>query len=384
MPQTQIHDADAPSEGDVRARLVERRESEKFEADGWALCCSGGGYKSAAFQVGAYIRLNELGVLRKLKRIASVSGGSIPTAFLGLNWSRLVWDGDVAVNLHEVFVEPMTRFLTSANIDASNILQSLLPWRTGAEGIEKAYAKRLFGAATLQDFPDEADAPRFVILATNFELNTLWRFSRPYAADHRVGMVMAPRFSLAKVVAASSGFPPFFCPVRLDFSDHEISKPGAAAAAGRSLLADGGIYDNMGLEPIWKRYGVLLVSNAGDPLAETESPGGNWYGIVRRSMSMIHRQAENNRVRWLLSLADAGVRRVAYWPLRSSVAEFDAPGSIALSPAEADLARAEAVRLKALRPDAYRRLVRHGYSLCDAAVRRWLKTPNKPAPQWPL
>lgn len=101
---------DAGERLDVRSVITAQLESTKYEADGWALCCSGGGYKSGAFQVGAFIRLNELGVLRKLKRISSVSGGSIASAYLGLRWNDLEWHHGVATNFDDVFVAPMTRF----------------------------------------------------------------------------------------------------------------------------------------------------------------------------------------------------------------------------------------------------------------------------------
>ena len=42
-----------------------------------ALCLSGGGYRAMLYHVGALWRVNELGMLPKLARISSVSGGSI-------------------------------------------------------------------------------------------------------------------------------------------------------------------------------------------------------------------------------------------------------------------------------------------------------------------
>ena len=42
-----------------------------------ALCLSGGGYRAMLFHVGALWRLNELGLLPRLDRVSSVSGGSI-------------------------------------------------------------------------------------------------------------------------------------------------------------------------------------------------------------------------------------------------------------------------------------------------------------------
>jgi NTE family protein len=53
--------------------------------DGVALCLSGGGYRAMLFHVGAIWRLNELGYLDrgKLKRVSSVSGGSLTAPPVG-------------------------------------------------------------------------------------------------------------------------------------------------------------------------------------------------------------------------------------------------------------------------------------------------------------
>src|SRR5258708_23512593 len=66
--------------------------------DGVALALSGGGYRAMMFHVGALYRLNEIGLLGKLARISSVSGGSITAGLLGLLWSKLQFDNGKAAN----------------------------------------------------------------------------------------------------------------------------------------------------------------------------------------------------------------------------------------------------------------------------------------------
>lgn len=53
---------------------------------GCALCLSGGGYRPMMFHAGCLWRLNEAGMLAKLNRVSSVSGGSITAGILGMNW----------------------------------------------------------------------------------------------------------------------------------------------------------------------------------------------------------------------------------------------------------------------------------------------------------
>ena len=70
----------------------------------------------------------------------------------------------------------------------------------------------------MQDLPSDDEGPRFVICATNLSTGSLWRFSKPYMADWRLGRIPRPDFSLARAVAASSAFPPVLSPLRLDLS----------------------------------------------------------------------------------------------------------------------------------------------------------------------
>ena len=67
-------------------------DSSAYEADGVGLCLSGGGYKAAAYHLGALIRLNELGWLKRIDRITRVSGGSITAGYLGVRWKDLTFD----------------------------------------------------------------------------------------------------------------------------------------------------------------------------------------------------------------------------------------------------------------------------------------------------
>ena len=74
MTSSNAREADAP------VRVVETG-SDHDDLDrpehGIALCLSGGGYRAMLFHLGAIWRLNELGYLQQLKRVSSVSGGSI-------------------------------------------------------------------------------------------------------------------------------------------------------------------------------------------------------------------------------------------------------------------------------------------------------------------
>src|SRR5215813_4879095 len=222
--------------------------------DGIALCMSGGGYRAMLFHLGALWRLNELCFLKKLSRISSVSGGSITNGVLAQHWSKLEFDEKgFAQQFDEQITQPM-RHLAKKSVDVSSIVGGILG------GISKHVAdhtnKYWYQPAKLQDRPDE---PRFVFNATSLQTGVLWRFSKPFMGDWKVGLVRNPDVELATAVAASSAFPPVLspCVLHLDPNSFDPNIPPAPDVKlpdfrKEIVLADGGVYDNLGLETAWK------------------------------------------------------------------------------------------------------------------------------------
>src|SRR5258705_12390128 len=55
--------------------MDQRPVSEADGTDSWAICCSGGGIRSASYCLGALQWLEQAGFLKKAKLIVGVSGG---------------------------------------------------------------------------------------------------------------------------------------------------------------------------------------------------------------------------------------------------------------------------------------------------------------------
>src|SRR5215211_792559 len=197
----------------------------------WGLCLSGGGYRAMLFHLGALRRLNEARLLSRLDRISSVSGGSIAAATLGMRWGELDWREGVARKLDEHLIEPV-RALAHHTIDLPAVVEGLAPFTSVGQRVAHAYQEHLFGDATLQALPREP-GPRFVICATNLESGVLFRFSRPYIADWRVGTVRDPDIELADAVAASSAFPPVLSPFEID-----LRQAAWETVSGNELVAE--------------------------------------------------------------------------------------------------------------------------------------------------
>ena len=361
---------DLQSQFESRASRADFLSADKIE-DAIGLCMSGGGYRAMLYHIGALVRLNELGFLPQLQEIASVSGGSIAAGVLARAWSNLRFDDEgVATNFIGEVAEPIIRF-ASIGVDVKAILLGLLPCRTAADGVARAYDRHLFYGATLQNLPDR---PRFTFMATNLQTGSGWRFAKGYAADYRVGRIDHPRLSLARVVAASSAFPPFLSPVRLEFESGAV-QPMAGADLYRSpftelaVLTDGGVYDNLGLERVWKRCRTILVSNAGRNTPEIGSPTGRWAGQLFRTLYLVQQQAENSRKRILFGMNNLGQRKVAFWSIDTPVTSYGLADALPMtSETTADVANMR-TRLNPFSGTEIDLLLKAGYAGADASIR---------------
>jgi NTE family protein len=365
--------------------------------DGVALCLSGGGYRAMLFHLGALWRLNELGRLPRLTRVSSVSGGSITAAVLGLKWSRLAFDGDgVAGNLEEEVVAPV-RALAGRTVDVPAVALGLFAPGSVGGRVAAAYRRHLFGDATLQDLPADDAGPRFVINATNLQSGDLWRFSRPFAADYKVGEIAEPRIPLAVAVAASSAFPPFLAPVRLRLAEADYV-PGSGEGlqhppfTTRPTLADGGVYDNLGLETAWKSCRTVLISDGGGAMGADGGALGpfaawrwrDWGTQFVRVLHVIDNQVRSLRKREAIAgftePGDSPDRRDGtYWGIRGDVEDYDLPSHLPVDPARAAALAATPTRLARLDAGTQESLVNWGYAICDTAMRRWI-VPDAPPP----
>jgi NTE family protein len=352
--------------------------------DGTALCLSGGGYRAMLFHTGALWRLNEMGLLMKIARYSSVSGGSITSATLALNWTKLGFDAeDRAQQFQGQLVQPI-RNLASRTIDMSSVLGGIIGGGV-AHKVAEAYKKYLFGDATLQDLPD---TPRFVFNATNVQSKALWRFSKPYMRDWRVGEVRNPKIPLATAVGASSACPPFLSPVELDLQDSDFV-PGSGAELQKPpyttqvILTDGGVYDNLGLETAWKRYTTVLVSDGGGMAAFEPDPKRDWAQHTYRVMNLLDDQVRSLRKRQIISGFKQGDRKGAYWSTWTDIREYALQDALPCDLARTRELAATPTRLKAIDARLQERIINWGYAACDAGIRKYGGVMNAPSPQFP-
>lgn len=361
------------ADGALHPHVAEHYAPQQDRA-GTALCLSGGGYRAALFHLGSLTRLNELGILSQIDTFSSVSGGSILAAHLATRINRWPEPGTPIAGWEADVVEPFLRF-TRRNIRNKPIAKRyLLPWnwvrdQVAVETLEAAYADHL----TPLRLPDLPTSPRFVLSATDMVFGVNWIFDSGLrrVGDYRAGYAATPDWPLAKAVAASSCFPPIFDPLPIDLDPADLTggnykEPDRDDLVRQIALSDGGVYDNMGLEPVWKDHQTVLVSDGGAVFEAERDAGFIWR--LNRYTSIAGRQGSAVRKRWLIANFVSGSLEGTYWSVGSIAEHYQgAPGY----PEALIEDRIQRVRtdLDRFSPAEQQVLMNHGYLLADAAVR---------------
>lgn len=363
------------------------------------LALSGGGFRATLFHVGTLQRLNELGIMKGLDEITSVSGGSIIAAYLGCKWHKLMFNPkNVATNFDEIIVKPITRFC-GQTIDVGTILGGLInPIKHPSQILIQKYGRYLFGNATLKDLPDTGSGPRFTIYATSMQSGASVRFTKEYLGEYHLGKIMKPNIKLAVAVAASSAFPPPLCPVRLDVDTKAWEKSNISNyhhdnyLKSTMWLADGGVYDNLGLERLVKNCDTILVSDAGAPFSLDRRMTLSRFSMLartKRTLDIMGEQVRALRTRDLIEQFAKGTKKGAYWGINTKIDTYPLRKNN-LSPAlvkDSETTKAIAkmrTRLNKFNPKEQGQLINWGYSLTDAALRSRFDSELPPATQFPI
>ena len=378
------------------------------ERSGIALCLSGGGFRAALFHLGALRRLNELGVLSQVDTISSVSGGSILAGHLAARLGQWPATGQILPsNTWESQVAAPFRALTSQDIRTGPILErwlspsKILRPQTTVEALARIYQKRLIDCPLVQ-LPER---PHYIFCATDLFFGVNWVFERRRVGDYRAGYIRPPPtdWSVARAVTASSCFPPVFGPMILDLMNEHLvggSPPEGVARAdyGRAFqLSDGGVYDNMGLEPVWKDSRVCIVSDGGAPFPfsnETQP-----FRRLLRYITVANNQAAALRKRWLIANFKNDVMEGTYWGLTSAATSYSSTDPNRPTVLPPQLYSDEVVKgsigrirtdMNAFSDAEIQILENHGYILAEVAIQNHLHhliTPNPqpfqpPHPAW--
>lgn len=367
------------------------------------LAISGGGYRATLYSLGSLWRLNEFGLLPKLKTITSVSGGSISSGYLAVKWDSLDFDEKgVAKNFELEVARPIQKFC-SQNLDTMAVLKGIFSFRNSiGDEVAEAYDRKLFHGAKLQGLSDSS--PNFLFYGTNYQTGSSIRIEKSKLLDYKIGLYPDPDLSIAKVAGISSAFPPVMSPVTLRTDPNQwVEIPTAKHFENYKLrkkliLTDGGVYDNLGLEAIWKNNGEythVLACDAGAPLGITNKIRTNWLSQFIRASSIMTDQQRALRKRKLienfLDLDDEGKHRVyggTYFGISTHIDDYDFDDSMTRDCALTESLQNIRTRLNKFTEREQGHLINWGYALTDTAIRRWaselIDEKLKVKGEWPI
>jgi len=343
----------------VRTPSGRLRYEPSPKPDAVALCLSGGGFRNALFHLGAVRRLNELGILYQVTTVSAVSGGATLAAHLAKTCHR--WSsGPLDSESWEREISAPFRRITSENLSARAVLKGWLPWYwvtdRAVETLARDMEERGLGAMPLDSLPKE---PRFIFCATDLVSGTQWLFDR--SSDEQ--------WNVSTAAAVSSWLLP----------------PFTGSKFRRVSLADGGVADYRGVEPVWQTHDTLLVSDGGDMFQPQWGQSMLW-SMTRLAATVSH-HAQLYQKRWLLSLLESGRFKGGYWSIDRSPLTFQTDRSTRFygySPALArDVIATIRIDYDEISTAEAAVLENHGYLLAEAATRtdpnlNYLRTVDAP------
>jgi NTE family protein len=355
------------------------------EPEEFGLALSGGGNRATLFHLGAILRINEMGHLREIDRIAGVSGGAVAAGLLARVWDDLHWDETGhATDLKKRLV-PLVMRLAGMPLDIPIVLLGLIPFVSPARLMAWVLDTFFLHGLRLDQLPQvKGRRPRFVFNASDLGTGTLFRFEEPYMGTYQVGLVRHPKVKVAVAVAACAAFPPFFAPLNLDMDPDSVIDPGGATLHGRrelrkrAALFDGGAYDNLALEPITDRCHQYLVSDAGGNL-KVQPPTWKWSfwtPLVLRTIDIA--VSQDRALRGSALFLTRAAHPFALWRTLTDPTTGKVTTPFPIHEGWPAYLSTRSTRMWPFSPDDRKRLVNWGYITADVRLRRRTWTSAEP------
>lgn len=268
-----------------------------------------------AFHLGVLRFLAERQGLEKIERLSTVSGGSLLIGLI-LAECNYQWPSseDFLARVHPALRSKLTQ--RSLQWGAVRQLTNPCNFRfllSRANLLAEALRREWNITGNLSEI---GPTPEWSINGTTAETGRRFRFKQNNFGEYTIGYATAEAFSLAKALAVSAAFPGGFGPLTLKMSEYSWKKRERWDAPENRMqpvdpsfprlrLYDGGIYDNLGLEPFFdvgkgrpKRDDeVIVASDAGAPLHRGFSSFALSPWRLKRVADIMSEQSRALRVR---------------------------------------------------------------------------------------
>ncbi len=216
------------------------------------LALSGGGFRASFFHLGVIRRLEELGIMKDIEVISTVSGGSILGAYYLCQMEKErrsgLYDNDRVAMCDAIIEKFYNAVLTNMRMRAITFapffhpvlffFKSLLGSSNRAVRMAQQFKRNFFSPdLRLDDLPS---SPEILINATSNSTGKRVVFFKDEmnTFSSQISKVEYNKLPLAKVVGASAAVPGVFPPVPI----------------ANDLYSDGGVVDNQGLESLFDYF----------------------------------------------------------------------------------------------------------------------------------
>ncbi len=353
------------------------------------LAFSGGGVRATVFHLGVLAKLARQDLLPDVKAISSVSGGSLAA---GLVIATAGYRWPTSDEYLQDIVPRVLRLLTTRDLQWDYVQRSFLqPWRllSGRATVLGDSIEKLWGIdGALFELPEN---PKWFINATCYQTGKNWRFQRDIMGDYQTKYVTDPDFQLAHALATSDAVPGLIGPLMMRTKHHEWSEfrdgdwHDIEPKYRRLHLWDGGVYDNLGVESLFKPSeglcegtDFLIVCDASRPLS-SDARQSRWRpGYLRASMRMVDvatDQVRSLRARMLMGHFKQNPGSGAYLRLGRKTARIFSRGADegkpALTDQEVESVSKLETTLRRLTDEEFSMLFRHGYEVADAMLQSY-------------
>lgn len=271
--------------------------STDIQTSPFGLALSGGGYRATLFHLGALRRLNEIGWLKRLDRISSVSGGSLLLGYLLCRVPDVLdkTQGIEPADWREKVSEPVHRFVKNdlrTQQGLENFTINLLVRRDKRLSRCIKRLRKIYGPTTLGDIQRKTKRskwPEIYIIATECVFGSSFKFSNVprKSGISALGKATLNDVDLATACMASACFPPVFGPYFPNLKPDQFSgktlSEDVKARIGSLALVDGGLYDNLGTNMIigGPDSFIRLFSDAGNPLGMSSKETKSSKVVIR-------------------------------------------------------------------------------------------------------
>ena len=381
------------------------------EENGYALVLSGGGVRATAFHLGLLLRLAAEGRLEHVKAISTVSGGSLAA---GLVFSRAGLEWPSSRNFIDSVLPQASSALVKLSLQGRAVSRTLTrPWKL-VTSRGNLLAEALEDAWGIAGNPKElSHCPQWFVNATCYETGRNWRFSQKHLGDWKFGHNFKQVVPIAVAVAASAAIPYMAGFVQLktqnegwfsiDPATDQPVRPIAPMLASVRLW-DGGVYENLGMEPIYKPYRGLvnksiqfiIIGDASANLLDHLGPAGMFtlkYPFIRppRLFDITTEQTRALRSRMLIEAMLEGRLRGAIVRLGRSVDYVDGQSRRMRPRSGKDSFLGEDAVLRAatyptnasrMTVTDFHLLLRHGFESADATITGFLPSEFQNSMSW--